>query len=234
MRWLGGTLAPHGAAAAVAVAVLATGCSSGAPDEPRAKAAPTAAPSPSPTKEPSPKVLAARAFRRLQIAYARQDGGTTMQMFAPATITALNRLHRVVVTGGPDEIARLSPWQKLVLTVLRTDIHEDLLEGLSTESFFAYAVYGYDLDYFPTARLDPKNVKITGPRTAVAIIGGSPVWFQLVDGSWKVDARGIFEAASFVTRRMAKRQGRTVDEIVLAVAEVRTENALSPDVWQKP
>lgn len=234
MKRGGGTLALRGAAAACALAVLVAGCSSEPSGEPRAEATPTAAPSPSPTKEPSPKVLAAEAFRRLQIAYKREDAGTTIRMFAPATLQALKRLKRVTVTGGPGEIARLSPWEKLVLTILRTDINEDLLEGLSLESFFGYGIYSYELDYFPTARLDPENVKITGPRTAVAVIGGSPVWFQLVDGSWRVDARGIFEAASFVTRRMAKRQGRTTDEIVLSVAEVRTDLEVPPDVWEKP
>ncbi|HYO61682.1 MAG TPA: hypothetical protein VEU29_07270 [Actinomycetota bacterium] len=230
----GGTRILRGAAAAVAVTVLAAGCSSEGASEPRAEASATAAPSPSPANEPSPKVLAARAFRRLQIAYKREDSNSTIRMFAPATIKALDRLQRVVATGGPDEIARLTPWQKIVLTILRTDVHHDLLEGASPELFFGYGVYSYELDYFPSARLDPDNVKITGPRTAVAVIGGSPVWFQLVDGEWKVDARGIFELGSFVARRMAKRQGRSVDEIVLAIAEVRSDNDLPPDVWEKP
>lgn len=224
-------------AAAVILSISTVGCVSETADEPRTGAAATSSaqpPSPSPTPETPPRELVAQAFRRLQIAVKRVDGGSSFNMLAPATRRSLNYLQRIVATGGPEAIARLSPWQKIVLTFLRTDYPLDLIEGLSTERFFGYAYFTSGLDYFPTNRLSPRNVKITGPRTAVAVIGGSPVWFQLVDGSWRVDLRGVFELGSDVTRRLAERHGLTVEQVILAIAEDRTRKDVSPDVWEKP
>jgi hypothetical protein len=232
----GGRRAVRSAAAALVLAVAVAGCASDEPGPPRDEAAattPASSPSASETEETSPKVLIVQAFRKMQVSFKRKDARTAVRYMAPRSVKALKSLQRVTATGGPAQIEKLTIWQRLVLTMLRTDYDEGLLGGLSPEGFLDY-VFSFDLNYFPAARLRTSSIEITGPRTAVAVVGRSPVWFQLVDDQWKVDVRGVFEGVSLFTKRFAKRRGVSPDDVIRSVAEERTTGAVVPEVWDKP
>ncbi|HYP24944.1 MAG TPA: hypothetical protein VEV43_15360, partial [Actinomycetota bacterium] len=135
--------------------------------------------------------------------------------------------------AGRSEIEKLSVWQKLVLTTLRTDEDPQVIGALSPEAFLDY-VFDYDFDYFPTARLRASSIKMTSRKTAAVGIGSTVVWFQRVDGEWKVDCRGAFEAVSVITKRYAKKEGLTIRTTIFGLAEDFTTKVVPGDVWSKP
>lgn len=216
-----------------ALAVVVAGCrTEGEPGDGRG-AVTSPGPSAPATQEPPPKVGIKKAFRKMQIAFRRRDARSAMRLMTPRTVRYLKATQRHVATAGRPKIESLSVWQKLVLTTLRTDHHEDLVGALSPEAFLDY-VFGYDLDHFPTARLRTKSIEVRSASTAAAAVGSTAVRFKRVDGEWRVDCRGAFEAVSVTTKRSARRAGQTTEEAIFRLAEDATTGLVSPDVWDRP
>lgn len=235
-------------AAGLALVVALGGCAAG-PDEPDDAGAEAAASTAEPEVTPAPekegekkgepkaegpaKVLIRKAFRKMQVAFKRKDARSAVRGMAPLSVRYLKMTQRAVATAGRSEIEKLSVWQKLVLTTLRTDEDPEVIGALSPEAFLDY-VFDYDFDYFPTARLRASSIKMTSRKTAAVGIGSTVVWFQRVDGEWKVDCRGAFEAVSVITKRYAKKEGLTIRTTIFGLAEDFTTNVVPGDVWSKP
>lgn len=244
----GGKRALRIVAAGLALVVALGGCAAG-PDEPDDAGAEAAATTAEPEATPAPekegekkgepkaegpaKVLIRKAFRKMQVAFKRKDARSAVGGMAPLSVRYLKMTQRAVATAGRSEIEKLSVWQKLVLTTLRTDEDPEVIGALSPEAFLDY-VFDYDFDYFPTARLRASSIKMTSRKTAAVGIGSTVVWFQRVDGEWKVDCRGAFEAVSVITKRYAKKEGLTIRTTIFGLAEDFTTNVVPGDVWSKP
>ena len=243
----GGKRALSIAAVALAVAVASSGCAGdGAQDEPGAEAvATTAAPSEPPASTPKPakpskptpkgpaKAQIVVAFRKMQVAFERKDPGAVLRRTGRLSKTYLKKTKKAVATAGRAKIKKLSVWQKLVLTTLRTDLEADEIGALSRKQFLDH-VFEYGLDYFPTARLRKRIIEVTGPRTAAAGIGRGPIWFELVEGEWKVEVVGAFETLGNITKEFAKQEGHTIKRAILGLAEEFTRDVVPGDVWSKP
>ncbi|MDQ4126171.1 MAG: hypothetical protein M3134_11330 [Actinomycetota bacterium] len=238
------------AVAALTMAIAVGGCASGDPGDPGtdevavATASPTPSPPPSASPEPGrgktrpapdgpAKVLIVKAFRKMQRAFERKDARAILRHTGPLTIRYLKQTRRATASADRDEIMKLSVWQKLALTTLRTDLDEDEIAGLSNEDLLGY-VFEYELDSFPSGRLRKRFVHMNGPRAATVATRGSLLWFTVVDGEWKVEVLGGFENVSRVTKEYAEKEGLTIHSAILGLAEHLTKDVVPGDVWQEP
>lgn len=236
------------AVAALTMAIALGGCASedpadrGTDEVAVATASPATPPTPSPKPararpgpipDGPPKVLIVKAFRKMQRAFDRKDAGAVLRHTGPLSIRYLKQTRRAIASAGRDEIEKLSVWQKLTLTTLRTDLDEEEIGGLSNEGLLGY-VFEYKLDSFPSGRLRKRLIHMDGPRAATVATRGSLVWFTVADGEWKVEVLGGFENVSRVTKDYAEREGLTIHRAILGLAEHLSNDVVPGDVWQEP
>lgn len=231
---VGGRWALGSAALALVLAVSAAGCAADETSgEPGAEASPSEAPEP----ELSPKKEIAKALARFNTSVKDEDARSTAHLLDRDTIRYLKRLRRHVGSAGPGQIARLTPWERLVVTGLRTDFDETTLGALSVEGFLDHML-DYEEIFLPFARLEPRRVRVEG-SLAVGImdVPGPRLRLELERsrGSWRIDVRPLFyrvdESLALLARQ---RYGRTVDDQILRFAEQITRYRVPRDVWEKP
>lgn len=225
--------------AVLSIALVLASCSSepSGPSEPRdaagASVSPSPSPSPSPTPTAPPEEQIVRVYGRFRREYDHASLYVAYRMLDRDTVRLLGRLQNATGRAGPEQIARLSLWEKLVVTTLRTDYSEDLLEGLSTQRFLGY-VASYELFPIPKPDVTRQRVEVRG-ATAIASLGrGQRVRFDVEDGEWKVDMVPMIDNFSYLLRSNAGYDGVTVDQYVIETAEGATVNAVPADVWRKP
>lgn len=226
------------ALAGLAAGCLALGASCAGSDEQalpgRASSEPSAPASPAPDAEPSPEKEIAKVLARFTRAVKDEDARTTANLVDRKTIRYLKRLQDDVGSAGPGRIARLSPWEKLALTGLRTDFDEETLGALSVEGFLDHLL-DYEEIFLPYEKLDPKRIRVDGSRATVKLdLPRGRLRFQRAGGSWRLDARRLFHEVDENLVRLARQRGWTVDELVLRLGERITLYRLTPDVWEDP
>lgn len=230
-----GTVRRAAAALAVVVAVAAGGCSSDEPSAPRAEAtAGTSSSSLAKEPEASPKREVVKALARFTRSVRDEDARTTANLLDRHTIRYLKRLQRHVGSAGPAQIARLTPWEKLVVTGLRTDFDEKTLGALSVEGFLDHML-DYEEIFLPFDLTEPERVRIQGSRAVVtAGLSKARLELELAGGSWKLDARPLFYRVDEGLASVAGQRGRSLDDQVLRFAEQITRYRIPRDVWEKP
>ena len=132
---------------ALALALIAGACSESRP-EPKAAATPTPPPTPTPSPEPRAEVQITRAFDGFLAAVRRDDARSAIRFVDEDSVQYLTALERATSSAGPAAIERLSTYEKLVVTTLRTARGSQWIEGLSPQAFFAY-LNGYRLVRIP-------------------------------------------------------------------------------------
>lgn len=232
------------------MAIAVGGCASEDPEGPGTEevAAATASPAPSPPPTSRPKRdkpererlpkgpakgLIVKAFQEMQRAMRKDDAKEVLRRTGPLTIVYLKKTRKAIASAGRAEIAKLSVWQKLVLTTLRTDLDEQAIAEMSNADLLGY-VFEYEYDSFPRGRLRKSLIHMNGRREATVATRGSLVWFSVDDGEWKVEIVGGFENVSRVTKEYAQTEGIKVKTAIFGLAEEFTKNVVPGDVWQKP
>lgn len=221
----------------VAAAFVCVGCAESDEQDLARRASPSAEAdaTPEPEREPSPKKEVAKALARFTRSVKAEDAGSTSNVLDLDTVRYLKRLRRDVGTAGPGRIARLSPWDKLALTGLRTDFDDATLGALSVEGFLGYLL-DYEEIFLPYEKVTPKRIRVDGPK-AVVTLRGRARWrprLELVRGSWRLDARPLFRDVDRSLARVARLRGMTVDDLVLEFGEEITLYHVRRDVWKKP
>jgi hypothetical protein len=184
--------------------------------------------------EASPEEEIENALARFNRSVKDEDARSTANLLDRDTIRYLKRLRNHVGSAGRGRIAKLTPWEKLALTGLRTDFDERTLGALSVEGFLDH-VLDYEEIFLPFERLELQRVRVEGSR-AVAIVDVARLRLKLERsrGSWRIDARPLFYRVDEGLRGIARDRGHTVDEQVLRFGERITAYRLTPDVWEKP
>jgi hypothetical protein len=200
------------------------------------RASPGAEPAATPTPQASPEEEIAQTLERFTTSVKDEDARSTANLLDRDTIRYLKRLRRHVGSAGPAQIARLTPWEKLALTGLRTDFDEKTLGALSVEGFLDHMM-DYEEIFLAFERFEPRRLRVEGSR-AVAIMDVPRPRLRLElersRGSWRIDARALFYRVDEGLALWAKGRGRTVDEQILRFAEDITAYGVLPDVWEKP
>lgn len=222
---------------ALALALIAGACSE-SPPEPGAAATPTPPPTPTPSPEPRPEVLVTRAFDGFTAAIRRTDTRSAIRFVDDDSVEYLTALERATSSAGPGAIERLSTYEKLVVTTLRTARGSEWVEGLSPPAFLGYLI-GYKLVRIPKwLSIAPAGVEVSGRHAVVHLArhGGRrlSVTFELRDGSWKVDVRKLLEVFGWQVDRISEKRGEDKTAVIYAVSSVLSGKLVDPEtVWDK-
>ena len=220
------------ALAFVLPALVSFACSGDDPPADDAKpAAAGTSQAPSPSTE-SPGEAAAGAYRRFVIALRRDDARSAEVLMTRPAVRYLNGLRNVTAHAGAGAIEGLSPYEKLVVAVLRTENDPDLVEGVSTALFLELMLGG---NVVTVPSIEVRSVSVDGARAKLDVAGWGPdVLCELEGTAWRVDGAAVLAEANDAIATLARSQGVGEEAAILDLATRLTGQTVTSAVWRKP
>jgi hypothetical protein len=175
-----------------------------------------------------------KAFETYTKAAVAKDGATAQGVLAATVSDYYDQARKLALTGTDDQLAKISPTQRLTVYVLRAEIEPAALRDGKPADLLKTSFDKGLVGENGVADLALGKVVVTGDKAvAPAVIGGQEapyeVEFLRERGAWKVDIVPLMQLADEGFTEAAEQQGSTVEAMVdgILVSKYGPEKAAS-------